>query len=87
MPDIELAFVPPNKEVKKDDPKFLREEDLEGHMLPEGEEGIKPVEKNQENEENRRVKMLLEKDNQVRHALELLKTWTIFSKIKTGPAE
>ncbi len=87
VPDIELDFTPPNEKEKKDVGKFVREEDLEGHMTNEDAEGIAPVEKNDEMEKDRRVKMLLERDNQVRHAVELLKTWTIFSQIKTAPGE
>jgi len=87
VPDIKLDFTPPNEQEKKDVGKFMREEDLEGHMENEDVEDIEPVEKNNEMEKDRRVKMLLEKDNQVRHAVELLKTWTIFSQIKTAPGE
>ena len=87
VPDIELDFTPSNEKEKKDVGKFVREEDLEGHMENEDAEGIAPVEKNDEMEKDRRVKMLLERDNQVRHAVELLKTWTIFSQIKTAPGE
>ena len=87
VPDIELDFTPPNEKEKKDVGKFVREEDLEGHMENEDVEAIAPVEKNDEMEKDRRVKMLLERDNQVRHAVELLKTWTIFSQIKTAPGE
>ena len=87
VPDIELDFTPPNEKEKKDGGKFVREEDLEGHMANENVEEIAPVEKNNEMEKDRRVKMLLERDNQVRHAVELLKTWTIFSQIKTAPGE
>ena len=39
----------------------------------------------EEEEKDERVKILLEKDNQVRHALQLLQTWNIFSQIKTAP--
>ncbi len=87
VPDIKLDFTPPNEQEKKDVGKFVREEDLEGHMENEDVEDIAPVEKNNEMEKDRRVKMLLERDNQVRHAVELLKTWTIFSQIKTAPGE
>ncbi len=87
VPDIELDFTPPNEQEKKDVGKFVREEDLEGHMANEDVEDIAPVEKNNEMEKDRRVKMLLERDNQVRHAVELLKTWTIFSQIKTAPGK
>jgi len=87
VPDIELDFTPLNEKEKKDVGKFVREEDLEGHMTNEDVEEVAPVEKNNEMEKDRRVKMLLERDNQVRHAVELLKTWTIFSQIKTAPGE
>ncbi len=87
VPDIELDFTPPNEQEKKDVGKFVREEDLEGHMANEKVEDIAPVEKNNEMEKDRRVKMLLERDNQVRHAVELLKTWAIFSQIKTAPGK
>lgn len=87
VPDIKLDFTPPNEQEKKDVGKFVREEDLEGHMENEDVEDIAPVEKNNEMEKDRRVKMLLERDNQVRHAVELLKTWAIFSQIKTAPGK
>lgn len=87
VPDIELDFAPPNEKEKKDVGKFVREEDLEGHMANEDVEKIAPVEENDEMEKDRRVKMLLERDNQVRHAVELLKTWAIFSQIKAVPGE
>ena len=33
---------------------------------------------------DKRVKVLLEKDNQVRQAVQLLQTWHLFSHLKTG---
>jgi len=86
-PDIELAFVPPEEKEEKDKLRFLREEDLERHMPNEGEKGIEKKENDQEEEKDQTAKMLLEKDNQVRHALQLLQTWTVFSQIKTSPVE
>jgi carboxyl-terminal processing protease len=80
-PDIEVAFIPPAQEEENDKPHFLREKDLKGHMLNDTseEEGAK-VEK--EDEETQRVKMMIEKDNQIRQALQLLKTWNLFSNLK-----
>ena len=83
-PDIELAYVPPSEE-KKGAQRFMREEDLKGHMPNAGKKGEKTEGNDQATEEERKVKMLIQKDNQVRHALELLKTWSVFSKIKTAP--
>jgi len=81
--DIELAFVRPSTEEEEDDSlRFMREEDLKRHMPKEvgASEDVKkdPL----ETEQDRQVKELLEEDNQVRHALQLLRTWTIFSQIK-----
>lgn len=78
-PDIELAFVPP---LEKDDKKgraSLREEDLQGHMLKEGAKPH-PGEEGKPSAEAKPAE-LIERDNQVRHALELLKTWSVFKKI------
>ena len=78
-PDIELPFVQPEKEEKKSR-RFLREKDLEGHMPNESAE--REAEKlEDQREKDERVKMLLERDNQVRHAVQLLKTWTVFSRL------
>ncbi len=87
VPDIELPFIPPEKKNDKDKNKvqFIREEDLERHMKGlEAEEEKKEVK--ELDEEAKRVKELLEKDNQVRYALQLLKTWDIFSKISEKQA-
>ena len=84
IPDIEVEFVPPPEKEKKVQPHFVREEDLEGHMLNDKEKIAKDDKKSEEPEKDQRAKMLLEKDNQVRNALQLLKTWTVFSEINTG---
>ncbi|MGD8227777.1 MAG: S41 family peptidase [Desulfobacteraceae bacterium] len=83
-PDIEFAYVPPTEDKEKKKPRFIREEDLEGHMENEATEAEKKETEGEDKEIERRVKMLIEKDNQVRHALQLLQTWNIFSQIKTG---
>ena len=84
-PDIEIPFVAPEEKTKKRSPRFIREENLKGHMLLEENDSKKKSEKGLKKEKNEKVKMLLEKDNQVRQALQLLKSWTVFSKIKPGP--
>jgi carboxyl-terminal processing protease len=83
-PDIELSFIPPEKKEDKEKPRFLREEDLEGHMPVENGGDEQTTEKSKETKKDRRVRDLLENDNQVRRALQLLQTWTIFSHLKTG---
>ena len=85
-PDIELAFVPPEKKNDKKPLRYMREEDLNHHMLNEKAKDSKEKD-SEEAEEEKRVKELIEKDNQVRHALHLLQTWNIFSKIEAPPVE
>jgi len=84
-PDIELPFIPSEKEEEKEKKKvkFIREEDLERHMKGEQPEGeSKKEEEKGLDQDAKKVKELLKKDNQVRYALQLLKTWEIFSHLK-----
>jgi carboxyl-terminal processing protease len=84
-PDIELEFVPvpeDENDKEKKQRRFIREKDLMRHMENEKKEGEDTAEKVSEQDE--RVKKLLERDNQVKQALQLLKTWSIFSQIKSG---
>jgi carboxyl-terminal processing protease len=83
-PDIDLAFTPPAEGEDKEKPRFIREEDLDHHMLNEAAEGEKESEEEEKSEAEKMVSMLIERDNQVRQALQLLQTWNIFSQIKTG---
>ncbi len=88
VPDIELDFVPPAEEKKEEkDRRVLREADLENHMekeLESGKEGqAKPSTGDQEDD---KVRRLLERDNQVRQALQLLQGWSIFLGMKAGSA-
>ena len=84
-PDIEITFIAPDEELKKKTPRFIREEDLKGHMVGEGNRKETTAEKKSETEKEKKAKELLEKDNQVREALQLLKSWTVFSKINVKP--
>ncbi len=86
-PDIELDFIPPvEKEEEKELPRYMREEDLNHHMANEnGKEKKKKI--NGQEKDDERVKELLAKDNQVRHALQLLQTWNIFSRIEPRPVK
>jgi carboxyl-terminal processing protease len=84
IPDVEVPFTPTEKE-DKEARRFLREEDLEGHMPQQGDKSSEEKPKNNNDDKEGRVKALLEKDNQVRYAMELLQTWSIFSRIRTEP--
>jgi carboxyl-terminal processing protease len=84
IPDVEVKFTPTGEDEEKDkgkSKKELREADLRGHMennvttgqkKPAGE--FKDIDK--------QARALVEKDNQVRQAVQLLQTWHIFSQMK-----
>jgi carboxyl-terminal processing protease len=84
-PDIKLRYIPPDKKEENKRRSFIREKDLTGHIPNEKfeEEELKKGE--EQKTEDKRIQMLLERDNQVRHSLELLQSWNIFSQMKTGP--
>jgi len=82
-PDIEIPFIAPDETAPAPSPQFIREENLKGHMLQETEHPKAPPKEGGATEEkDGKVKTLLEKDNQVRQALQLLKSWSVFSKIR-----
>ncbi|RLC20678.1 MAG: peptidase S41, partial [Deltaproteobacteria bacterium] len=82
-PDIDLPFIARKKD--KSPRKVLREEDLAHHMVNEKEKKNKKEKKTpKKDDKDNHAKLLLERDNQVRYAFQLLKTWDIFSQIRTG---
>lgn len=81
-PDIEMKFIPPAEEAKETSGP-IREKDLRGHMENDKDQQSEPEKTDEERETEKRVKMLIEKDNQVRGALQLLQTWNLFSQMKT----
>ena len=82
VPDIKVEFAPPSEKKETKKVHFLREEDLKGHM--KNDSMVKPKPEEKPNKEDERVEDMLEKDNQVRYALQLLESWDIFSKIKNA---
>ncbi len=84
-PDINVEFIPPTEKQEKEKSRFIRESDLKGHMPGELADEQDTKIRTEEKEKEERVRLLLEKDNQVRQALQLLQTWNIFSQIKTAP--
>jgi len=81
-PDIEIPFLAPDEKTTETSPKFIREENLRGHFPLETGNSTKTPEEGSNQEKDEKVKTLLEKDNQVRQALQLLKSWDVFSKIQ-----
>ena len=89
-PDLEVAFEIGEKQEKKKTPEFIREEDLKGHisLQEKGEKGENEEKEETDGEEltekQKKAQELLEKDNQVRQAFRILKSWGIFSEFKGG---
>ncbi len=84
-PDIEMPFDPPEeKEGQEARPHFIREEDLKGHMRNDEGGGEEEGGEESQSARDEAAVRLLERDNQVRHALQLLETWDVFTRIKTA---
>ncbi|MBW1886926.1 MAG: S41 family peptidase [Deltaproteobacteria bacterium] len=80
-PDIEMKYIPPT-DNEKEKSHFIREKDLKGHMPEETIENEEKDIAGEDEEVSKKAKMLIEKDNQVRYALQLLQTWNLFSHTK-----
>ena len=82
-PDIKVAFIPPKEKLETKKPVFIRERDLKGHIkkeTPDLEEekksGILP-------DEESRIQTRIDNDNQLRRAIQILRSWNIFSKLES----
>ena len=64
--------------------KKEKKENLEGNVL-ENDSDAKASGKSKDDDMDEFATQLLEKDNQIRHAYQLLQSWTIFSQIKAKP--
>lgn len=85
-PDVEVKFIPPTEEDEKDKDKVrkeIRERDLKGHMENDTTAPLEGKKEPESKDVDKKAKTLLEKDNQVRQALQMLQTWHIFSQMKT----
>jgi len=83
-PDVEVKFIPSVDEDAKEKARMIREKDLKGHLPGGSGEEVDEEKPTEEKENDKRAKQLVEKDNQIRHAFQLLQTWNIFSQMKTG---
>jgi len=81
MPDIEVKYIPPDEKIEEKPPRIIREKDLKGHMLNEETKEKEKTAEEDQNDKEERLKQFLEKDNQVQHAVQLLQSWDIFSKM------
>lgn len=79
VPDLVVPFEkPPKKQAKKTNDQSIRERDLKGAMAPEGQDKS-PKDKPSKDNKLYIPKERLERDNQLRRALELLKAWQVFA--------
>ena len=81
-PDIEIEYMPQEEKKEKESPHFIREEDLEGHMENKDYHEQETKENEEPNDKASRLRAILEKDNQVQQAVQLLKSWNVISQIK-----
>jgi carboxyl-terminal processing protease len=84
-PDILVKWEPPAEEGQKEQRQRVRERDLPRHMLPDGGEEEEDEDENGEGAEStqaERTQRMLERDNQLRRALELLKSYQILAEMR-----
>ena len=83
-PDLVIPFEIAEKKEKKKTPEFIREEDLKGHMPLEETKEKKTSGNEKLTEKQKKALELLDRDNQVQQAFRILKSWDIFSGLKSG---
>ena len=78
QPDIRVEYRTPDNNAEKKTP-MLREKDLSGHLEGIGESAADEKE-GESSAENKHTELL--KDNQLKHAVDLLKSWDLFKKMQ-----
>ena len=81
IPDIVVKQIPPPEEKKEEKAKpenhMLREKDLKGHIKSPTEDEVKAEDSKKESDN-------LDKDNQLKNAIDILKSWDILKKNMKG---
>lgn len=72
-PDIIVRLVKPPEEKESAENHLLRERDLQGHIKSPNENGAKPEEAKKEPDD-------LAKDNQLKNAIDIIRSWDILKK-------
>ena len=80
-PDIKVAFIPPKEKPTVKRHHVIREKDLERHIEKETPESIEEEKGGILLDEESRIQKRIDKDNQLRRAIQILHSWNIFSKI------
>ena len=86
-PDIEVAFVPPAEEPTVQKGSVIRERDLEGHLESERPEAEAEEEGDISVAEREDMQARLASDNQLNRAVQILRSWNIFSSMVNGTAQ
>jgi carboxyl-terminal processing protease len=86
-PDIEVAFVPPAEELTAQKGPAIRERDLEGHLESERPEAEAEEEGDISVAEREDMQARLASDNQLNRAVQILRSWNIFSSMVNGTAQ
>ncbi len=94
VPDVEVPYIPYVKQEKDERilPNFLREADLKNHILNSSEDNRKAEEKpsgaddTAAQKERRKIADRLKKDNQLRSALNILKSLNLYTEYRTSSA-
>ena len=82
-PDIKVAFIPPKEKAEPKKPAFIRERDLKGHIKKETPD-LKEKEKSEAvPDEESRIQTRIDNDNQLRRAIQILRSWNIFSTLES----
>ncbi len=95
VPDVEVPFIPyiEQKKEEKTLPGFVREADLKNHIVNHSEQASKPSGKisdkknataKKQEKSRRTVNNRLKKDNQLRTALNILKSLNLYTEYKTS---
>jgi carboxyl-terminal processing protease len=78
-PDIKVAFVEASEEPTIKKKTVIRERDLEGHIEQEGPEPAEGEESEIVPDERTDIEKRVARDNQLRRAIQILHSWSIFS--------
>jgi carboxyl-terminal processing protease len=82
-PDIKVAFIPPKEKAEPKKPAFIRERDLKGHIKKETPDLKEEEKSGVVPDEESRIQTRIDNDNQLRRAIQILRSWNIFSTLES----
>jgi carboxyl-terminal processing protease len=82
-PDIKVAFIPPKEKTEPKKPAFIRERDLKGHIKKETPDLKEKEKSGAVPDEESRIQTRIDNDNQLRRAIQILRSWNIFSTLES----